>query len=150
NHVPTCVRGSAGGCRGERATAWCVRLGPGDHAHAPRRRRSGFACAYRSRASSLMATFARDGATFQTELVRDGRALREQRKTDVRKQTYASEIEARAAFDRRVIELVDDGWGLVTPDADFGTPVARDPAQERAILAATTDRAELLAVYNDW
>src|SRR5262249_30315741 len=83
-------------------------------------------------------------------LVREGRVVHETGRYGVRRDTHPGETDARAAFERRAIALVGDGWQLVEPDGDLGTPVAADPVQEHAILDAIDDRPERLAVYTDW
>ena len=97
-----------------------------------------------------MATFAHEGAHDLVELVRDGRAITERRGADIETRSYASDTGARDMFDARVLRLYAQAWHLAVGDADFGLPAACDPAQERAILTATDDRAARLAVYTDW
>jgi uncharacterized protein (TIGR02996 family) len=93
-----------------------------------------------------MAKFMRDGETAPRSLVRAGTVVTD----NDQRSTYATELEALAAFDRRANDLVDEGWGVIEVDNDLGLPRACDEAQERAILAAGDDRDDRLAVYTDW
>ena len=101
-----------------------------------------------------MALFSRDDRTFNLELARTGTVVVEELHVGgagARRDVHPDEATALAAFRRRVVELVGEGWKLSLADADLDRPVARDPDLEAKIVGAgDAERPGLLAVYADW
>jgi hypothetical protein len=101
-----------------------------------------------------VALFSRVDRTFNLELVRAGDVVIEELHTggaEPRRDRFADDDAALAAFRRRVVELVDEGWRLSLADADLDHPVATDPELEARIASASdAERTGLLAVYADW
>jgi len=98
--------------------------------------------------------FSRTDRTFQRELIRDGRVLIDQIHLGTLEPTrieFATEQEAIEAHRKMVVKwIVEEEWQVVAVNDDAAWPVARDPGMEQAILDASDDRRERLAVYTDW
>lgn len=98
--------------------------------------------------------FSRSDRTWQLELTRDGHVLIEQVHLGThtpQRTEYPTEDDAIKAHRERVVKLiVEDEWQVASVNDDAAWPVARDLAMEQAILDATDDRRERLAVYTDW
>jgi uncharacterized protein (TIGR02996 family) len=101
-----------------------------------------------------LALFSRDDRTFNLELARSGSTVVEEMHvagSGPHRTDHGDDATALAAFRRRVLELVGEGWKLSLPDGDLARPIARDPELEAKIVDAGDDaRPGLLAVYADW